>query len=122
MVVDPDDELIASIAPDVMGRLDRSGFFEKLDDLLCPEDPSHSSAGCGGDSALSEPILRAAGFKGSDLADIFAVLRSKGGCCDCEILYNVAKPSRLKTEYWRTKAQELDAPARHIPGSLPETK
>jgi hypothetical protein len=32
---DPSQELIASIAPDVMKCFDRVGFFERLDDLLC---------------------------------------------------------------------------------------
>jgi hypothetical protein len=27
-----------------------------------------------------------------------------GGCCDCEILYNVAGESRLKSRYWKAEA------------------
>jgi Protein of unknown function (DUF2695) len=46
---------------------------------------------------LSESVLRTAGFDSEEMADIFDVLRSKGGCCDCEILYNVAESSRLKS-------------------------
>ena len=29
-----------------------------------------------------------------------AVLKSKGGCCDCEVLYNVAEDSRLRVGIW----------------------
>jgi hypothetical protein len=42
-----------------------------------------------------------------DLEDILAVLHSLGGCCDCEILYNVAEESRLKSEYWIARAREF---------------
>jgi hypothetical protein len=109
MEADPDNELIASISPDVMKCLVRSGFFEKLDDLLCPRDHSHQREGCRGDYKLSESVLLASEFERTDLDDIFGVLRSKGGCCDCEILYNVAESSRLKAEYWRSRAEGLAA-------------
>jgi hypothetical protein len=96
MEAEPDQELISSITPDVMTCLERSGFFRKLDDLLRPEDYSQPHADCSGDYQLSKSILPAAGFDSADLTDIFNVLRSQGGCCDCEILYNVAESSRLK--------------------------
>jgi hypothetical protein len=35
-----DDDLISSIAPDVMKCLGRCGFIEKLDGLLSPEENS----------------------------------------------------------------------------------
>jgi hypothetical protein len=99
-----DDDLISSIAPDVMKCLGRCAFFEKLDGLLSPEDNSIPPQGCDGTYKRSEAILIAAGFERADLADIFAVLQSKSGCCDCEVLYNVAETSRLKTNYWRGRA------------------
>jgi hypothetical protein len=105
MEADSDPELIALIAPDVMSCLTRSGFFEKLDDCLCPTDITHSPKICDGDYKLSELILQDRGFDSPDLADIFNVLKSKGGFCDCEILYNVAESSRLKTEYWRNRTK-----------------
>ena len=105
MEANEDDELISSIAADVMKCLVRSGFFEKLDDLICPKDNSHLRSTCGGDYKLSESILLALGFSRTDLADIFGVLSSKGGGCDCEILYNVAQSSRSKAEYWRHRAE-----------------
>lgn len=79
-----------------MKCLDRSLFFEKLDDVLCPKDCSEVRQGCGSDYKLSESILLASGFDASDLVDIFDVLRGQGGFCDCEILYNVAESSRLR--------------------------
>lgn len=99
-----DDNLISSIAPDVMRCLTRSGYFAKLDDLLSPVENSDTPQSCDGTFKLSEPILLASGFEQDDLNDIFAVLQSKGGCCDCEVLYNVTETSRLKAKYWRSRA------------------
>ena len=110
---DAPDDFIFSITPDVMKSLVRSGFFQKLDDLLCPNDDLHPRRTCGGDYELSETVPLTSGFEQTDFADIFGVLSSKGGCCDCEILYNVAESSRLKSEYWRRRAQGLKNPIRH---------
>lgn len=99
-----DKELIAEITPYVMGYLERLNFFEKLDDVLSPVNSTTQAGTCNGSYESSESILLAAGCKKSDLSDVFAVLRSKGGCCDCEILYNVVESSRLKSKYWRGKA------------------
>ena len=114
MEAEPDHELISSITPDVMTCLERSEFFRKLDDLLCPEDHSQPHADCSGDYQLSKSILQGAGFDSEELTDIFGVLGSWGGCCDCEILYNVAESSRLKAEYWRNRARGLDERAKHV--------
>jgi hypothetical protein len=51
------------------------------------------------DEKHSESILRTAGFVPSELPDIFAVLRAKGGFCDCESLYNASESNRLKAQY-----------------------
>ena len=53
---DSHDELISSIAPDVMTCLGRCCFFEKLDELLSPEDNSTSVEKCDGSFRLSETI------------------------------------------------------------------
>jgi hypothetical protein len=113
MEPDPEDEFISSIAPDVMKRLERTGFFDKLDDLLSPEDNSAPSKTCDGTCKLAESILSASGFDHADLGYIFGVLQSMGGCCDCEVLYNVAESSRLKSKYWRKKAAGPGEPTRH---------
>jgi hypothetical protein len=111
---DSDHDLISSITPDVMTCLERSGFFRKLDDLLCPKNHSQLSADCSGDYQLSKSILQTAGFDSSELTDILGVLGSQGGCCDCEILYNVAEFSRLKADYWRNKARGLNETTKHV--------
>jgi Protein of unknown function (DUF2695) len=114
-----DDDLISSIAPDVIKCLGRCGFFEKLDGLLSPEDDSIPAQGCDGTYKLTESILITAGFEQAELADIFGVLRSKGGCCDCEVLYNVAETSRLKANYWGSRAAGQMAQRPHAPHSHP---
>jgi hypothetical protein len=68
------EDVISSIAPNVMRCLGRCGLFEKLDGLLSPEDNSVTAKGCDGMYKLSESILIAAGFERSDLDDVFAVL------------------------------------------------
>src|SRR5436305_1371444 len=45
--LESDDDLIAAITPDVMACLHRAKFFEKLDDLFCPEESSRLRAKCG---------------------------------------------------------------------------
>jgi len=119
MESDSDDELISSSVPDVMTCLGRCRYFEKLDELLSPEDNAVSVEKCDGSFRLSETILLAAGFDRAELEDIFAVLRSKGGCCDCEVLYNVAEKSRLKANYWRGRAGEQAGRTPHTPHSRP---
>jgi hypothetical protein len=34
------------------------------------------------------------------------VLAARGGFCDCEVLYNAAEESRLKSEYWKAVASK----------------
>ncbi|SRR6266480_7006723 len=114
MEANSDNELIPSITPDVMKCLVRSGFFEKLDDLLCPRDHSHQREGCRGTTSSPNLYFWHRSFERTDLDDIFGVLRSNGGCCDCEILYNVAESSRLKAEYWRSRAEGLENPIKHL--------
>lgn len=115
MDAESDDDLIASIAPDVIRCLHRAGFFAKLDDVLCPTDDKKSPLACDGTYKISVPILLACDFDQADVAEIFCVLKSKGGCCDCEILYNVADVGRLKARYWRNRAGELEAQTWHRP-------
>jgi hypothetical protein len=115
MESESDDDLISSIAPDVMKCLGRCNFFEKLDGLLSAEDKLIPAQDCDGTYKLSESILNAAGFDRPALDDIFAVLQSKGGCCDCEVLFNVAETSRLKANYWRSRAEGQIVRTRHNP-------
>lgn len=115
MESDSDDELISSIAPDVMKCLGRCSYFEKLDELLSPEGNSTPPQNCDGTFRLSESILLASGFERDALDDIIVVLQSKGGFCDCEVLYNVAETSRLKAKYWRSQVAGQTAEGPHAP-------
>ena len=102
--MDRDENLIRSIAPDVLRVLEREGFFEALDDQLCPEDIGRKAAVCDGGFSLSRGILAKNGHDTEAIDDIISVLAFMGGCCDCEILYNVAGESRLKSRYWKAEA------------------
>ena len=119
MEPDSDGELISSIAPDVMMCLEQCSYFEKLDELLSPKDESAPTEKCDGSFRLSERILYAVGFDRDALDDIIAVLQSKGGCCDCEVLYNVAETSRLKANYWRSQVPGATTTAAHNLHSRP---
>jgi len=108
-----DDEFLNSIAPDIMKCLDRARFFDKLDDLLCPQHDEKASQSCSGTFELSISILQASGFEQSDLDEIFAVLRSRGGFCDCEVLYNVSETNRLKVRHWQEQGNHFREPRKY---------
>jgi len=63
---------------------------------------------CDGILRVSESIVADARFDADAGSDILAVLRSKGGFCDCEVLFNVAKESSLAAKCWRRIAAETD--------------
>lgn len=111
-----DSDLIDLITADVIACLDHSLFFEQLDDLLSPREDWHQREVCAGNYELSKRVLEASGFESDDLRDIFEVLKAQGGCCDCEILYNVAKSSRLKSEYWKGRSASTEDTTKH-PGT-----
>ena len=108
-----DNEFILSITPDVMACLTRSDYFKKLDDILSPEDSSTAARSCDGTFRLSESILVASGFDRDAIDDILSVLKSKGGCCDCEVLYNVVETNRLKSKYWSSRGDGSSHIPRH---------
>jgi hypothetical protein len=113
MPADEDDELVEAIASDVMACLYRIDFLGKLDNVLCADDGSTKNVDCSGDFKHSERLLAASGFDSAELEDIFRVLRSKGGYCDCEILYNAVDSSRLKSQYWKNRVNGVDALTSH---------
>jgi hypothetical protein len=104
---DRESGFIEGITPDVLGVLERIHLFQQLDDLFCPQGASNERVKCGHSYAQTETIVRTARMDDEELEEILAVLQSLGGCCDCEILYNVAGESRLKSEYWKARAREL---------------
>jgi hypothetical protein len=103
-----DDNFIASIAPDVMRALTASGFFIALDELFCLTEKFLKAGVCHGhrDYRNAKRLLLSHGFDESEFSDVFGVLASRGGYCDCEILYNAAESSRLKAEYWQARARD----------------
>jgi hypothetical protein len=115
MKSDSDEDLISSIAEDVMKCLSQCGFFQKLDDVLCPKGGSQARRKCCSNYEIPKEILVASEFTEADLADIFGVLKSKGGHCDCEILYNVAESSSLRETHWRNRASQLHGESSSVP-------
>jgi hypothetical protein len=103
---DPDEEFIASITPDVLGSLQARGFFARLDDVFCPANSPAPGQVCSGDFRYAKRTLQHCGFEESDWSDVFHVLMGQGAFCDCEILYNAATESRLKSQYWQRRAHE----------------
>ena len=80
-------------------------FFEELDRRFCSNGDGAPRALCDHSYVISKSILAELGFQAEDLDDIFDVLQSRGGFCDCEILYNTTEESRLKVEYWKSTAE-----------------
>jgi hypothetical protein len=99
-------EFVASISDDVMTSLVSRSFFEELDSRLCPKGGGPRVL-CDHSYRISTSILAELGFQAEDVSDVFDVLRSKGGFCDCEILYTAVEESRLKSEYWKSKVGEV---------------
>lgn len=102
-LVYPDDELIQNITPDVIRCLVGSGFFQRLDDQMCPKAPSQNLAPCFGDFRLAKAALADSGFHLDEYFDVLHVLMAKGGFCDCEILFNAAPDNRLRAAYWSNR-------------------
>jgi hypothetical protein len=62
---------------------------------------------------ISTDILTKLGFGPEEIPEITQVLASRGACCDCEIPFNVAEESRLKSQYWKARAAGLTPPDSH---------
>lgn len=105
------DGLVEHIGTHVLGVLQKLHFFELLGDCYSPQDDSKLPAKCEGSFAIAVGILRSLDMDSDDISDVLAVLRSKGGCCDCEVLYNVAEEGRLKTKYWKSRHAGLQSKA-----------
>ena len=102
-----DDESIDEITPYVLKALHERKFFERLDDQLSPADTTVPAKACVHTYDISMATLTECGFDLAEIEDIKQVMSKNGGCCDCEILYNVAEDSRLKSKYWKKRSIEL---------------
>lgn len=107
-----DDDLIESIATDVMETLEKTGFFTALDDVMAPEDGTLEREPCHGDFRITKRILGRI-FDAFQLnaeidmvADVCHVLMFKGAYCDCEVLSNVYEGSRVGRRVWRKLSDE----------------
>jgi hypothetical protein len=103
----PDEDFnISDIAPYVLQVLRDHGYFDRLDSdfwpahLLAPEPCDHTFR-------RTERILSQLDMESEDVEEAVLVLMSEGACCDCEVLYNVAEESRLKSRYWRRRALDI---------------
>jgi hypothetical protein len=99
-----DDGFIEAITPDVLKALNGVLFFQALDDQMCPTDPVLPRASCQGSYAISTAVLTERGFDSEEIGEIIQVMAARGAHCDCEILFNIAEDSRLKSEYWKSRA------------------
>lgn len=71
--------------------LRRERLFETVDDRMCPADPARLRAQYDGPYAMTTAILLKAGYDEEAITDVLLVLAAEGACCDCEILFNVAR-------------------------------
>jgi hypothetical protein len=100
----PDEALIKDITPSVMKCVNASGLLEALDDAFCPRLPFKSRTRCHGDFRTTKALLPKHRFTPGEFSDVLHVFMLQGGYCDCEILYNVYERSRLRSEYWKARA------------------
>jgi hypothetical protein len=89
-----------------MAVLQGKGFFAALDEMFCPQSKATLAQKCSGDFRHAKEALHLCGFEKSDWSDVFHVLMGQGAFCDCEILYNAATESRLKSQYWQRRSHE----------------
>jgi hypothetical protein len=92
------------VSPHTLELLTRKKLFERLDDRFCPADSTHARAWCQGGFELTARILSEAGIEPEQVEPILQELSANGSSCDCGVLFNAAQESRLKTEYWLTRA------------------
>jgi Protein of unknown function (DUF2695) len=100
------NSFIRDITPDVMKSLEKKGFFDKLEELVF-HNGEDGAVNCNHDFTHATSLLIEAGYTEEDRQDIFAVMKSLGGFCDCEILYNALEESLPKERYWKARAAEL---------------
>jgi hypothetical protein len=100
------DAHIESIAPDVIRVLEGKRFFHILDELVFPTGDWKAST-CDHSLDKTLALISEQGFNEGEKDDIMNVLQSRGGFCDCEVLFNAAEEDGLpKERYWKEKAQQ----------------
>src|ERR1700722_9990223 len=76
---------VESITADVLADLSAKDFFNKLDATVFP---NADEVRCNHSLETSDAILVELGYGNAEREDILAVFRSRGGYCDCEVIYN----------------------------------
>ena len=99
-----DQDLLRDITPGVMSSLKKSRFFTRLEDVVFPNSPKPHTL-CDHSFSFSSVLLAEDGHDERAQEDVFAVMRSLGGFCDCEIIWNVAPDSPAREAYWMARAQ-----------------
>ena len=103
-----DEELAQDIYPDIMRVLSHRQFFQKLESAVFPDGDERRV--CNHSYELTTALLVAEGFDEPEREDILSVFHHHGGCCDCEILYNVdEREDGRKAKYWRKRSEEDQA-------------
>ena len=100
-------EFIKDITPDVMSVLERQDFFAKLEAQIFPTGTTNLNK-CDHSYSVSIVILSELGHDDSARDDVFDVMRSRGGFCDCEILLNAAPESPTRSAYWKQWAANVE--------------
>ena len=85
----------------VLACLTRQQFFTALEARIYPEGPAGPNL-CDHSCSVAIDVLSASGHDQDARRDILDVMRSLGGSCECEILWNVAPTSAARAAYWRT--------------------
>jgi len=104
-----DREFVSEIAADVMVVLGKRRFFDLLDSRMCPADNRHKREYCQHTYDISKAVLTDCDFEQEEITEILEVLAFQGACCDCEVLFNVAEESCLRSEYWKSRGIEHEA-------------
>jgi hypothetical protein len=94
----------AGLSAHTLDLLTKKKIFEKLDERLCPANSAHARAWCQGGFELTVRLLSEAGIESEQVEPMLEELAASGSSCDCGVLFNSAKESRLKTEYWLARA------------------
>jgi len=100
-----DEELAQDIYLDIMRVLSHRQFFQKLESAVFPDGDERRV--CTHSYELTTALLVAEDFSEQEREDILSVFHHHGGCCDCEILYNVDdREDGRKAAYWRHRHAE----------------
>jgi len=104
-----ESDLIGSISDNVIQSLDNRDLFDRLERMVWPDGPDGQKV-CDHTFRHLQTLMDADNFPERDYReDVFDVMRSRGGFCDCEIMLNVAPNCEFRERYWKQRTAELEA-------------